>query len=150
MNWRADAPRCVSARGGSHLDGGGHLEKHGDPAWRPGRSELPAWEQQTKKGTTAAEMLLNHLLYPPLHLHTSPVYLLHLQHAIRQAREVSVTKTADILSKLSAAGDEMLQWRCYQPCELWKHFRKHEWLAPSNASSERREVFEAKWKTRPS
>lgn len=106
--------------------------------------ELPVCRQQTEKELTAAVMLLNHLVYSGLHLHTSsPVYLRHLRHAIGQAREVNLTKPADILSKLSAAGDEMLQRGCYQPRELWRHVRKHEWPAPSNASSEMREAFKA-------
>lgn len=102
--------------------------------------ELPVSEQQTGKEISAAVMLLGHVVHSRPHLHTSAaLYLLHLPHAIRRAREVKVTKPADILSKLSAAGDEMLRRRCYRPCELWKHFRKHEWLAPSGASSETRE-----------
>lgn len=85
-----------------------------------GDPEVPSWEQQTEKEITAAITS-----YIP-----GCICALHLQHALRQARKVNFTKPADILSKLSAAGDEMLQRRCYQPCELWKHFRKHEWLAP--------------------
>lgn len=56
---------------------------------------------------------------------------------------MSGTEAADILSKLSAAGDETPQRRCYQPWELWKLFRGDEWLAPSDAPPEAREAFKA-------